>query len=417
MVFVRFLSGIFVSSWLLCSVAVGDVSLVDLVELLDEHSPDLLTKAEGIYAKLPKDGAAHFKATYALALVATREGQLDRAVEVLGLLPNEEKKQPPVLRLRLWLALERDEAAIAQRLFAMLREMIDNPKVAESDRLEAARLLGGVCGISPDGDINLPDDLIARSIKSLPAATENKVTSAFRQAQSATGKRRKQLQEIIEESKDAAAAKDRLTEAEAEREKLENAIVQGGQDLGKRIVDDREADKIQTAEMKKLRKLEDALSKAWNSVTEGYPKEPKPPKAPSKGKDDKDRPSASEQREYERDLRAYEKEVREYPAKLQAWQIKDQYRRAKLRESMAENQAELARQRAEAKTRAQETNQMRAEVTKQRNQIHDVELQLRLLRTAVSVQDVGEEVILRRPSSYELLSFPLERQNLLNSLR
>lgn len=414
-----FISGLLAAA----AASAADTPLHELIELLDDPAPEALAHAETIYGELTKDGASSVKGAYALALLCTREQKFDRAVELLGALPNEAKRTLPVLRLRLWLALEREEQEMAQRVLALALEHCNHAELAESERLETVRLLGGIAGAIPAGDAaTLPAASITSIVKTFSDPTDQKSSGVFRSAQQSASKRRRQLGDLVAELKrDQEAGVGRLKEAETEREKVAKSRTDAEAALTAKIADNREAEKERASQAREFSRQSKTIKDQWNTETPGRPRAPRPVTNPGPipRPDKEGRTGLQEKIEHRRDVAEYEKylrEAREFPAKLANWRQKDEARRTDLLQQRAALDAQVTEAKDATLARTAEVDQLRREIAAQQAAARDLEVKVRLLRAVTVAEGAGEgREVLNRPSAYDLLSIPAERQRLRNA--
>src|SRR6478752_1740911 len=77
-----------------------------LIALIGAPSDETVKEAAKMHAEILKTGQSPVAATYALSLIYTQDQQYDSAIKLIDSLPNEAKYEPPIMRLRLYLALE-----------------------------------------------------------------------------------------------------------------------------------------------------------------------------------------------------------------------------------------------------------------------------------------------------------------------
>lgn len=399
-----------------------------LIALVGESSAEGLKEAEEANAALLKIGKPATAATYALALIYTRENRYEDAVKTLDSLPNDAKLVPPIIRLRLYLALERGEKRLAESLIPLLQSQVDNDKTPLSERLDSARLLGGIVGaISPTDIAALSPEVVCETVRGLTDAKEAKISNVFRSAQSEASKRRAKLTLLVAEAGDKANVEQALLATEKE----ESAAIESLRTTkDKFTVANRENQKLHNELTGPLRKLGQQIRKIeheWELPTPGRPQEPQKPREVREPQ----RPTGNDPNaaaEYQRKLRDYYHyldALRDYPRKLeiyrqylQMWQQIDQQRRANLRTARQAAETEVATVRDPEQKSQQKIDELREETKSQETALQDIQLKLIALRN-ISIGAGGEEnrSLLSRPSNYGLLSFPAERQRLLQATR
>jgi hypothetical protein len=266
----------------------------------------------------------------------------------------------------------------------------------------------------------------------MTASSDQRISFEFRQAQQAALKRRQELSSLINQAaNDRPAAATRLSEMESEQVNFDKAVKASEATLAETIRNNRTEDQKLTAHKRKLTASAKALQREANLETPGKPKfpsKPPPPKGivekspstlPSKlGGFEKTYPSPAEQRRYEQDMEAYQQAVLDYPAKLRDWNLKDDARRADLKNQMSALNKELTDALAEDKTRTKQADKIRDDIAAQQSQARDLALRIRVSKAALVASNTDDPArMLQRPSSYDLISYPTERQRLLQASR
>jgi hypothetical protein len=405
-----------------------------LVALIGDPSDEVLNQAEETHVALLKTGQSPVTATYALSLIYTQEQQYDSAVKSLESLSNDAKYAPPIVRLRLYLALERGERSLAEKLVLLLRSQVDNSDSPLLERIDSARLLGGIISTIQPGSANtLSPVVVNETIREMTAAKETKISTGFRQAQSEAAKRREKLNSLVAIPGDKANAEQSLKEIAAEQAAATNGLQPLKASLAATIRENQKAQSELTGQIRLLAKQIRQIEKEWRLETSGRPRQPVRPTEPRSN-----RPSPpagndpngnanyqraldayhSDSRAYDAKLRQYNEEQRTYPQRLQVWQQFDQQRRGNLRNARQKVEAEVATARGLEKERDKKADELRDEVKRQQATLQDLVLKALLLRNIVAGADgQGTRNLLNRPSNYDLLSYPAERQRLLQSTR
>lgn len=401
-----------------------------LIHLVGTDAPDALKQAEAAHAALLQLGPVPTAASYALALIYVRENRLDLSAKTLDALANQVKLAPPILRLRLYLALEREEKELALRLVVLLKDQVLGDEGSDPEKVQTAKLLGGVLGALPDdGGRLLPLPEVHATFQALESASNKNVVSAFRLAFSEAAKRRKELQAFQITYPDREAAQKALTAALAERSQAERSMQETKTKLTTTIQDNKEADGEAADQLRQLAKQSRDLEQEWRLETPGRPQQPTrpieprgPPKRPS-GKDSK-----YDANDYKRDVEKYEKEMRSYraalqrfnqeaatfPDRLRAWQEKDRQRREQLKADGKQVDDKIAATREADKARDKAVDGQRLEIKRQTMAMQDLELKLQLLRSVAS-GEAERDGWISRPSNHGLLSFAAERQRLMQA--
>ena len=397
-----------------------------LVDLVATDAPDAVRQAEAAHAALSKEGQPPVASSYALALVCVRVGHLDQAAQVLDALPTQAKYAPPVLRLRLYLAIERDEPALAARLVPMIKDQALGDQSADQEKVQSARLLGGIIGATAAGETRmLPEALVNATVSDLSSAADANVKSAFRLAQSEAAKRREKMAALVAASREAAGGQKILDEAVAEQAKTAAALEAAKEKLTATIRDNKDADGEAKGKLRQLSQHVRDLEREWKLETPGRPRQPMKPKEPVEprrpsGKNDQsdydramDRYRA-ELRDYRRDLAKYNEDLRTYQQRLENWQQQDKARREKLQAERKQTDDEIGVTRKAQKDRDQAEDDVRDEIKRHTAAAQELDAKVTLLR-AIASGAATKEGWLSRPSHYGLLSFSAERQRLLQA--
>lgn len=403
-----------------------------LVQLVDSLAADAPEQAEAAYAAA---GKGDLRSAYAIALIRTRHGDYKSAAAALDALANTDKRQPAILRLRLWLALELGEDSKASHIFQAIARQIGDDAIRNPERLEAVKTLAAVTVLMvalPPESAPIGPDILRLGELAVKKARQESYATTFASYRKSTQERMQSIKGIAEEmgAKDAADRREMIARCQHDYEELSGAVTAAEVAIDEARTENRAKLDEEAEPLEDLKHRRRLLIKEALIETPGKPAEPRKPDVPEKPdpprrKDEKEKRS---EREYQRELEQfrkdeasyhdrlaqYERDRVTYPRRLAEWEDKDRIRRAEIARQQMEVDAGIEGIESTRKARQAAIATQRREMETREQAAGDLWLEVGLLKS-LSTGDfaAAAQRVPARPSSYKLISYSAERKRIM----